>query len=375
MGAPRVLVAPDKFKGSLTARAAARLIARGIGTVDNNRATTTACPVADGGEGTLDAVLNAGFRHVPVRASGPLGNPVDTGFAVRDSHAVVELADICGWQRLPVTGPAPLLASSYGVGEVMSAAFDHGCDRITLAVGGSASTDGGAGMLQALGARLLDSTGRELSAGGGALTQLDDVDTGGLDPRISHVELALATDVTNPLLGPSGAASVFGPQKGAGACEVATLESGLARLAVLLGHESSAQQAGAGAAGGTGFGVLTALGATRISGAAFVLDTVALADRLAECDVVIIGEGSLDEQSKHGKAPAAVAALGRERGIPVLALAGRCSLDRDELAAMGVTRSWSLTSLEPDVERCVNDVEQLLPDLAANAYTHWQGRT
>ncbi len=374
MRAPHVLVAPDKFKGSLTSRAAARLITRGIETVDD-RVTTTACPVADGGEGTLDAVLNAGFRHIPVRASGSLGHPVDTGFALCGSHAVVELADICGLQRLPTKPSAPLLASTYGVGEVIAAACDHGCDRITLSLGGSASTDGGAGMLQALGLQLLDFTGRELPTGGGALNQLDHIDTSELDPRIDHVELALATDVTSPLLGPTGAASVFGPQKGATAREVATLEAGLARLAALLSHECAAQQAGAGAAGGTGFAALTALGATRISGAGFVLDTVALADRLAGCDVVITGEGSLDEQSKHGKAPAAVAALARERDIPVLALAGRCSLDRDELATMGMTRSWSLNSVEPDPERCVNDAELLLPTLAASAYVHWQNGT
>lgn len=229
-------------------------------------------------------------------------------------------------------------------------------------------------MLQALGVRLLDSTGRRLPPRGEALRWLDRVDTSDLNPCVGHVDFALATDVTSPLLGPAGAASVFGPQKGASTRDVATLEAGLTRFAALVGSVHDAQRTGAGAAGGTGFAALTTLGATRVSGAEFVLDTVGVADRLSRCDLVITGEGSLDEQSRHGKAPAAVAAVARERGIPVIALAGHCSLIRDEIADMGITRSWSLTSLEPDVERCVRDADELLPGLAAAAYTHWQTR-
>lgn len=373
MPARHVLVAPDKFKGSLTASAAAHLVAEGLATVDS-RVTTIACPVADGGEGTLDAMLSAGFRYIPLRATGPSGDPMDTGFALRGGHAVIELADICGLQRLPEKSPLPLRASSYGVGEVIAAACDHGCDRITIAVGGSASTDGGAGMLQALGLQLLDSTGQQLPSGGGALTDLNHVDTSGLDPRLPHVDFALATDVTNPLLGETGAASVFGPQKGATPRDIAILESGLARSAALLGPEY-AHQAGAGAAGGTGFGALATLGATRVSGADFVLEAVGLAERMAHCDVVITGEGSLDEQSRYGKAPATVAALAHERDISVLALAGRCSLDSDQLSSMGITQARSLTSLEPDPEQCVRDAELLLPRLAAAAYPNWQKPT
>ncbi|MBA8824217.1 glycerate kinase [Saccharopolyspora lacisalsi] len=369
----RVLVAPDKFKGSLTGLEAAQLTKQGINEIDAH-AEVSVHPVADGGEGTLQAVLRAGYRWTPVRASGPLGDPVRTGFAECDGHAVIELADICGLAKLPNARPDPLGATSYGLGELIMAAYEHGCTSTTLAVGGSASTDGGAGMLQALGVHLLDEDGRELSPGGGALTRLAHVLVPeGLKARFRAVPFTLATDVTNPLLGDNGAAAVYGPQKGATTDQVRELETGLTRFADLL-DRTAVDQAGAGAAGGVGYAALAVLNATRRSGAEYVLETTDLPDRIHHHDLVITGEGALDAQSNCGKAPSAVATLAREHRTPVLALTGKCDLDAAQLHDMGIQHVWQLRSLEPDLGRCLRRTHLLLPELAATAYQWWNSR-
>ncbi|MDN5856659.1 MAG: glycerate kinase, partial [Actinomycetia bacterium] len=225
-----VVVAPDKFKGSLTAREVADRIATGIAIAAPGVAVA-AVPVADGGDGTVDAALAAGFERVELRAEGPTGAPVDTAFAVREGVAVIEMADVSGLRLLPPDGLAALVAGSYGTGEVVRAALDRGCHTIVLGIGGSASTDGGAGMLQALGARLLDAAGVELPRGGAALAALDLLDLSGLHPGLAKARVIVASDVDNPLLGPDGAAAVYGPQKGASSREVAVLDAALARWA------------------------------------------------------------------------------------------------------------------------------------------------
>ncbi|MFC5950643.1 glycerate kinase, partial [Pseudonocardia lutea] len=225
-----VLVAPDKFKGSLTAAEAAAHLAAGLRAAGRE---ARELPVADGGEGTLAAALAAGFARVPVTVSGPTGKPVDSAIAVRDGVAVVELAAASGLALLP-DGPDPSGASSRGTGELVAAALDAGARTVVLGIGGSACTDGGAGLLAALGARFLDVAGAPVADGGGALARAARVDLTGLDPRLRSVELVLACDVDNPLLGPHGAAAVYGPQKGAGPGEVAALEAGLTRWARLL---------------------------------------------------------------------------------------------------------------------------------------------
>lgn len=371
MATTRVLVAPDKFKGSLTGLEAAQLIARGINKADSH-AEVSAHPVADGGEGTLQAVMRAGYRWVPAQASGPLGNLIETGFAERDGHAVIELADVCGLGKLPDAHPDPLAATSYGVGELILAAYEHGCTSMTLAVGGSASTDGGAGMLQALGVHLLDHNNSELPPGGGALTRLTHVIVPDeLHARLLTIPFTLATDVTNPLLGDNGAAAVFGPQKGATSEQVRELEAGLTRLADLLDRRF-ARQYGAGAAGGVGYAALAVLNATRRSGAEYVLETAELSDQIHHYDLVITGEGALDAQSSHGKAPSAIAAIARKHRVPALALTGQCDLNPAQLRAMGLENAWQLRSLEPDLDRCLRQAHLLLPELAATAYTWWK---
>jgi glycerate kinase len=332
--------------------------------------TVRTVPVADGGDGTVDAALAAGYERVPLRAEGPTGTPVDTAFAVREGTgtiAVVEMADVSGLRLLPPDALAPLTASSYGTGEVVRAALDRGCSTVVLGIGGSASTDGGAGMVQALGARLLDADGNELPRGGGALANLDRVDLSGLHPRLAEVRVVVASDVDNPLLGPNGAAAVYGPQKGADPQHVRQLDAALARWADAVEAAvggSFRDRPGAGAAGGVGFAAMAVLGGALEPGIGLILDLVGFADQLPDARLVITGEGSLDEQTLNGKAPAGVAAAAAKAGVPVVAVAGRLALPPDRLKAAGITAAYALTDIEPDVQRCFSEAGPLLEQLA-----------
>lgn len=360
-----LIVALDKFKGSIDAAGACAALAGGL---RRTAPDVRCCPVADGGDGTLDALVAAGFTRVPVTATGPIGHPVATGYAARGDVAVVELADASGLLRLP--GPpaasTALAAGTTGTRQVLAAALDAGHRTVVLGLGGSASTDGGAGMLAALGARLLDADGRDLPAGGAALAALHRVELSGLHPRLrpgpDRAELLVACDVDNPLLGPHGAAAVYGPQKGAGAAEVALLDAALARWADRLRVATGtrvAEAPGAGAAGGVGFAAL-AVGGRMRGGIELVLELTGLPALLPGAELVITGEGSLDAQTLRGKAPAGVAAAARRAGVPVVAVAGRILLSPDELAAAGITAAFALTDLEPDPARCMADAAALL---------------
>ncbi len=363
----RVVVAPDKFKGSLTAREVADHVAAGIAAVAAE-VDVVRVPVADGGDGTVDAALAAGYERVAVTAQGPTGEPVDTAFAVRDGTAVVEMADVSGLRLLAPDRLAPRTASSYGTGEVVRAAIEHGCHTVVLGIGGSASTDGGAGMLTALGARLHDATGADLAPGGGPLADLERLDLSGLHPGVARTRVVVACDVDNPLLGPHGAAAVYGPQKGADADDVAALDAALRRWADVVeeatGRPGVRERAGAGAAGGVGFAALAVLDAELRPGIELVLDLVRFADRLPGADLVVTGEGSLDEQTLHGKAPAGVAAAAGRAGVPVVAVAGRLALDPDRLRAAGIEAAYALTDIEPDLARSMAEAGPLLERLA-----------
>jgi glycerate 2-kinase len=359
----RVLIAPDKFKGTLSAREVAAYVADGL-LAARPALQVERVPVADGGEGTLDAAEAAGFRTVAVTVTGPAGDPLRSAIAIRDRVAVVELAAASGLTLVPAARLAPLTATSRGTGELIRAALDRGCGRIVLGVGGSACTDGGAGMLQALGARLLDERGQELGPGGAALAGLQSVDLTGLDPRLAHAQCVLASDVDNPLLGPQGAAAVYGPQKGASAADVAILEAALARWAGAIDMGAAAAP-GAGAAGGVGYAALTVLAAARRPGIEVILDLVGFRERLRSADLVITGEGAVDRQTLRGKAPAGVAAAARAAAVPVIAVCGRCDLDQDTLTAVGIRRAFALTELEPDLRECLARPGPLLTRLAA----------
>jgi glycerate kinase len=365
---PRVLVAADKFKGSLTAVEVAERVTAGLRRVVPDL-EVEALPVADGGDGTVAAAVAAGFERREVRVAGPLGDEVTAAFALRDGTAVVEMAEASGLQRLPVGVFAPLTASTYGSGELLRAALDAGARTIVFGVGGSATTDGGAGMLSALGARFLDTHGEPVAPGGGGLAGLATADLSGLDPRLTEIELVLASDVDNPLTGPKGAPAVYGPQKGASPDDVAALDAALAHLAKVLERSAGPQAAeyaaapGAGAAGGIGYGALL-LGARFRPGIEVMLDVLGFAPALDRADLVITGEGSLDQQTLHGKAPAGVAAAARAAGKDVVAVCGRLALPPEALGRAGIRRAYPLTDAEPDVAKCIAEAGPILERVA-----------
>ncbi|MEU0404280.1 glycerate kinase [Streptomyces sp. NPDC006197] len=365
-----VLVAADKFKGSLTAVQVAERVTAGLRRVVPELTVET-LPVADGGDGTVAAAVAAGFERREVRVTGPLGEPVTAAFALRDTTAVVEMAEASGLQLLPPGVFAPLTATTYGSGELLRAALDAGATTLVFGVGGSATTDGGAGMLAALGARFLDAAGEPVGPGGAPLADLATADLSGLDPRFASVDLILASDVDNPLTGPKGAPAVYGPQKGATPDDVRVLDAALAHFATVLEKAIGPRAAeaavapGAGGAGGIGYGALI-LGASFRPGIELMLEVLGFAPALERATLVITGEGSLDEQTLHGKAPAGVAAAARAAGKEVVAVCGRLALPAAALGTAGIRRAYPLTDLEPDTAKCIANAGPLLETVAAN---------
>jgi len=364
----KVLLAPDKFKGSLAAADVAAHLAVGL-----RRALpgveVDELPVADGGEGTVEAALAAGFTPVELAATGPLGERVRTRYAVRGRTAVVEMAAVTGLEMVEPDDTTARTATSRGLGELVAHALDHGATTVIVGVGGSASTDGGAGMLAALGARLTGPDG-ELPDGGDPLRALTSVDLTQLHPGLATAELVLASDVDNPLLGPNGAAAVYGPQKGADPAAVGELEAGLTAWVHALeragtdGARERALAPGAGAAGGVGYACLL-LGAARRPGVEVVLDLTGFDRRLAGVDLVVTGEGSLDEQSLAGKTPMGVAEAAATHAVPTVAVCGRTTLTPQQAQDAGIEAVHALTDIEPDVARCIADAGELLEQLAA----------
>jgi glycerate kinase len=339
----RTLIAPDKFKGSLTAGEVADALAAGL----RSAAGTIHCellPLADGGDGSVDAAVASGFTRRSYTVSGPTGRHVQASIAFDGATAVVEVANTCGLGLLPGGTLDPLGASSRGFGEAILFALSLKPARIVLALGGSASTDGGMGMLTALGYSFRDADGRQLYGSGGALAQIHTIERTTL-AELADTELIVASDVHNPLLGAQGAPAVFGPQKGAGPEEIAALDKGLEHFVAQLTAAGSTEadrlagHAGAGSAGGIGYACLL-LGAKQVSGADYFLDLLDFNARKDTCDVVITGEGSLDEQTLAGKLPAAVARRSGSR--PIIAVAGRSLLPRERWSEMDLTRVYTL---------------------------------
>jgi glycerate kinase len=363
-----VVIAPDKFKGTLTAAQVAEHLTAGIAAARPGAATVSV-PVADGGDGTVDAAVAAGYRRVEIGVRGPTGRPVNASFAIDSGTAIVEAAQACGLTRLPDGEPAPLTASSRGVGELILAAVRMRAKRVVLGLGGVATTDGGAGMVRALGGIGYDSEYDELLPGGGSLVHLAELDRSGLRD-LSGVEFVVATDVDNPLLGPLGAAAVYAPQKGASAADVAVLEEGLTRWADVVGSDFR-DSPGAGAAGGLGFAAMAFLGATVEPGISLMLDLLSFSSYLNDARLVITGEGKLDEQTLHGKAPAGVARAAAGRGVPVVAVAGVSTLTADQLTAAGIERAYTLADIEPDESICRTTPGPLLETLAATLATDY----
>lgn len=322
----RVVVAPDSFKESLGAADVAAAVRRGLLAADPGL-DVVEVPMADGGEGTASALVAAtGGRVVPCRVRGPLGDDVDASFGLLGDGetAVVELASASGLELVPPGRRDVLRAGTWGTGQLVAAALDEGASRIVVGIGGSATNDGGAGLLMALGARVVDASGRPVEAGGAALAGAAVLDLSGLDPRLAGVRLEAACDVDNPLLGPSGASAVFGPQKGAGADDVVTLDAALTTWADVLLEATGTDHRdvpGAGAAGGAGLALLH-LGASLRPGVELVAEVVGLDRQVAAADLVITGEGRVDAQTAHGKTPAGVLAVARAADVPTVVLAG-----------------------------------------------------
>lgn len=348
----RILIAPDKFKGSLTAAEAASAIAEGVLRVYPD-AVATQFPIADGGEGTLEAAVAAGYEERLNAVVGPVLAPVGAAWAIKKdgagTTAVIETAQASGLAHIEPTRENALRAHSYGCGQLIAAALDAGATEIVLGLGGSAMTDGGSGALRALGLKPLDAAGNVVPLGGGFLADVVGLDVSGLDPRLAAVTFRIAVDVRNPLYGPEGAAAVFGPQKGADDEAVEQLDAGLRNWASVLREETGrdVNVPGAGAAGGFPAAFLAFTNATLEGGFALVAGLTGLAEQLAQSDLVITGEGSMDSQSLTGKAPIALAHAARELGIPVVVLAGRILVTMEELAAHGVEAAAQLLDIAP----------------------------
>ncbi|NHN88183.1 glycerate kinase family protein [Acetobacter conturbans] len=337
----KIAVVCDSFKESLTAEAVAVAISDGF-RAEFPEASFVLCPAADGGEGTVAALVSATKgRRVEMIATGPMGQPVEAFFGITGDGrtAIIEIAAAAGLESVPAEQRDPAIATTRGVGELIRRALDEGCRHLILGLGGSATNDGGAGLAQALGVRLLDREGQELQPGGLPLAQLVKIDISGLEPRLAECVIEVACDVDNPLLGEEGAAAVFGPQKGASPELVKRLDEALGvyaeRLREDLGKDVAAIP-GAGAAGGTGAGALAFLNAGLRPGFEIVSETLGLEALLADVDLVITGEGRIDAQTIRGKTPAGVAAVARKLGKPVIAFGGSLGADVERVHAIGI---------------------------------------
>ena len=360
----KIVIAPDSYKESLSALEVAQAVEAGFRQVFPD-ANYVLVPVADGGEGTVDAMVAAtGGRKETVTVSGPLGEPVEAfyGLTGDGDTAVIEMAAASGLALVPPDRRNPLLTSSRGTGELIRAALDAGARRFILGIGGSATNDGGAGMVQALGARLLDLEGRELDGSGGDLARLERIDVSALDPRLAECRIEVACDVDNPLTGARGASAVFGPQKGATPEMVQALDANLARLARIVGRDLGVAVdtvPGAGAAGGMGAAMLAFFGATLKPGIEIVTAAVDLDTHVRDADLVITGEGRIDFQTVHGKTPIGVARVAKRHGKPVIGIAGSLGAEVGVVHAHGIDAVFSVLG-----KPCTLD--EALRDAAAN---------
>lgn len=359
---PTVVVASDKYKGTLASIEVSSALRTGMLRV-LPRATVRVIPLADGGDGSLSVACSSGWERVDIVVANSAQINTPTHLALDGDRAMIEVAQICGLGDRQPSSTEAMHATSVGVGQAMLAALDLGVRHITLACGGSATTDGGAGLLVGLGARITDLAGAPLAPHPAGLRNAHSVDVSNLDERIWNTEIVVASDVDNPLLGQQGSAAVYGQQKGAQPNDISIMEDALSnwvRLAVEALHRSGHptpsavhQLPGAGAAGGIGFGAFL-LGATARSGADHFLELVGFEEKLVDADVVVTGEGRLDSQSAHGKGPAVVAARAIAAGVPVQAVVGSCALAPQEWAAMGFRSVHALDRLNP---LCADDAE------------------
>lgn len=373
----KIVIAPDSFKDSLSAQAVADAIASGLAEVWPH-AELIKCPMADGGEGTIEALLAAcNGELMSASVSGPLGAPVTAhwGWLADSRTAIIEMAMASGLQLLTLAQRDACVTSTEGTGQLISAALDAGARRVILAIGGSATNDGGSGMLTALGARFLDADDQPLAPGGLALAELARIDLSGFDPRLSDVCIEIAADVDNPLCGPNGASFIFGPQKGASPEQVMALDAALGcfadQTAQVLG-EDLRNSPGSGAAGGMGFAAKAYLKASFRAGVEVVADLTGLEQALIGADLVITGEGRFDAQTLRGKTPLGVARVAQRRQVPVIVLAGTLSEGYEQLYAHGIGAAFALVSGPMSLEQACRDTRRLLHERARDVARLWQ---
>jgi glycerate kinase len=371
----KIVIAPDSFKESLSAPAVAEAIAQGL----RRALPTVDCvciPMADGGEGTVEAILAAtkGERRVNT-VQDALDRPIQAHWGwLSGKVAIIEMACAAGLEHIAVAERDPLRASSFGVGQLIRHALDLGAEKIVLGLGGSATNDAGAGMLQALGLVLLDDAGHALPPGGAALARLAQIDRSHLDPRLNHVQFTIASDVNNPLCGPSGASAIFGPQKGATPEHVHTLDQALGHFADLcaktLGQDCR-DAPGAGAAGGVGFAAHAWLDACFRPGVEVVAELGGLAHAISGAQLVITGEGRMDAQTLHGKTPMGVAKIAQSAGVPVIAIAGSLGEGYQALYQTGMVAAFSLVAGPSTLAHACAHAETLLSDRAQDILRLW----
>ncbi len=365
----KIVIAPQGFKGNLTALQVARAIENGIKRVVPN-ATTTIKPMADGGEGTVQALVDAtGGEIMVTEVTDPLGGRVNAHWGILSDKvtAVIEMASASGLPLVPPEKRNPLVTTTYGTGELIRAALDRDCRKLIIGIGGSATNDGGAGMAQALGAKLLDANGKELTFGGAALAKLERIDVSNLDPRLADFDVTLASDVNNPLCGPRGASAIYGPQKGAAPEMVKQLDAALAHYADAIQKDLGIdfrEVPGAGAAGGLGMGLMVFLKAKMIPGIDVVIKATNLVADLKDADLVFTAEGRIDRQSAMGKVPTGVALKAKEFGSPVIALAGEVADDYRVVFEQGIDAVLSIAPGPISLEQSVADAEKLIANAA-----------
>jgi glycerate kinase len=370
--AMRIIVAPDSYKGSVSAMGVAAAMERGIHAVFP-QAEVGQVPIADGGEGTVEALVSAtGGRMLRTEVPGPLGEPVQACWGVLGDGktAVIEMAAASGLPLVPLERRDPRIASTSGTGQLMRAALDAGLRKLIIGIGGSATNDGGAGMALALGVRFLDAAGRALPEGGAALARLDRIDLAGLDPRLAECEIMVACDVDNPLTGPRGASAVYGPQKGATPDLVRELDQALGVLAQVATRATGRDVAGlpgAGAAGGLGAGLLWFTPARLRPGVEIVLEATGFEAMMTGTDLVITGEGRTDAQTAMGKAPVGVAAVAQRHGVPVLCLSGGLIEGADAVLSRGIDALASIVPQPMTLEACIAQGPELIEAATARA--------
>ncbi len=367
----KIVIAPDSFKGSATSRKAAEAIGKGVHLIFPE-AELIEIPVADGGEGTVEALTDSlKGKVVKKRVKGPLGEVVDAEYGILPGEvAVIEMASASGLPLVPVDKRNPLLSSTYGTGQLISDAMDRGCREIILGIGGSATNDGGAGMARAIGFRFLNSKGSEIPEGGGALIDLKDIDDSGMDERIKDTKFLIACDVTNPLTGPEGASYIYGAQKGASGNDIKLLDSALDKLAKVVSSKycrSNNKIPGAGAAGGLGFGLMEFCGGELKSGIEIILDLIKFDDYLDGVDLVISGEGRIDGQSVYGKVPVGIAGRASKKNIPVLVVVGDIGPKVDAVYSYGIDAVMSSVNKAMSLDEAMSRSYELLIDSSARA--------